>query len=307
MSLLAVFLSLVMFVQYSCWAPVVMAATINFSPTGSGGEGTFIGEVNVSRIGKMKLSNGVVAVNGNVVDVLVSGADLTQKKTVLSGVVYKSKVEGSGSNVKLQGQCFFTSGSGLVEIDDPNAEELIDLVDGGVVSGHITALNHEECEVETKSGKRRLAMAMVSKIRSPRAWAFTIPIALGAAVATGTAFSGSANQCTFNATMTTKVASGASKTSTSKASHDADAPKAQKPPKEPKQPGEGPNIAKIMIITGILLGVAAAIAVPIAVACGTSGGGRNNDAQNQAALTNYLILRQRAAQPPPSPPPSSGP
>lgn len=296
---LAIFLSFVMFVQYTCWTPMANAATINFSPVGTSGEGTFIGEVDATKIGKLKLSHGVVAVNGSVVDVLVSGADLTQKKTVLSGVVYKSKVQGSGANVKLQGQCFFTSGSGLVEIDDPNCEEMIDLVDGGVVSGHITALNHEECEIETKSGKRRFAMAMVAGIRSPRAWAFTIPIALGEAVAMGTSFSGSSSQCTFTSTAPTKVAA----TTSTKAPEHVKEPKAPKEPKQARQPGEGPNVAKIVIITCILLGIAAAIAVPIAVACSSGGGGNNNDA-NRIALNNFIALRNRPAPPPPPTVPS---
>lgn len=82
---LATLLSVLIFIQFTCWGTPASAATINFTPVGNGSDGTFVGEVVAERIGKLKLDHGVVSVKGNVVDVLVSGADITQKKTVLSG------------------------------------------------------------------------------------------------------------------------------------------------------------------------------------------------------------------------------
>jgi hypothetical protein len=275
------------FIQFTCWGSPASAATINFTPVGSTGDGTFVGEVVAEKIGKLKLDHGVVSVKGNVVEVLVSGADITQKKTVLSGVVCKSRCVGSGKKIKIEGTCFFTGGSKISEIDDPNVEELIDCTDGSVVSGHIIAINHEECEVEQRDGRRRrVPMAIVTKIKSPRCYTFSIPVAAaaGTAIATGTAFSGEGERCTFTAT-----GSGHS-------TPVAKEPKQQKQPKQQSSKGDGPHVGKIVAITCVMLAIACAIAIPIAIAC-SSGGGGNNNAANQVALTNLLRSRQSVPAP----------
>lgn len=285
---LATLLSVLIFIQFTCWGTPASAATINFTPVGNGGDGTFVGEVVAEKIGKLKLDHGVVSVKGNVVDVLVSGADITQKKTVLSGVVYKSRCVGTGKKIKIEGGCFFTSGSKLSEIDDPNVEELIDCTDGSVVSGHIIAINHEDCEVEQRDGKRRrVPMAIVTKIKSPRCYTFSIPVAAaaGTAIATGTAFSGEGERCTFTST------------STGHAAPIAKEPKQQKQPKQQTSSGER-HIGKIVAIACVMAVIACAIAIPIAIAC-SNGGGGNNNAANQVALAN-MLRNQQASVPPPA-------
>lgn len=292
---LATILSALLFIQFTCWGLPAEAATIQFAPAGAAGEGTFVGEVTADKIGKLKLNHGTIAVKGNLVDVLVAGVDPTQKKTVLSGVVYKNRVVGSGSHAKLEGGCFFTSGTAINEIDDPNCEEMIDIADGGVVAGHVVAINHEEVTVEQKNGeRRRIAMATVVKIHSPRAFTFSIAIAAvaGAAIATGTAFSATGDQMSFCPTITAKAA----------APHVAKAPSEGKAAKV-QTSSQGVSAGKICVITAVLLGIATAIAVPVAVGVASGGHHHNNNAANQLAEINFLNSLRRRPEPPPPPPP----
>lgn len=299
MRLISLLLSLLMFLELSFYPLPAGASPVSFAPGAAGVGGSLQGEVPVNKVGKLLLADGVAIFKDNSVDVVGTPPGATQKQNVLSGVCFKVDATGAGTKPSLKGQCYFRSGPGLSQIDDPSQEELIDLVDGGVVSGHIVAINHEEVEVEESGGnRRRFAMGGVKAIRSPRVYSFTVPCVAAAPVTLGTAFSGECTRMTFTPTASGKVA-------------------VAKPPKptQPSQPstpppsasssggGEGWTPKKIILGGAIMCGIACAIALPIAIPLATRG--KNNTRRKREQFINQVnainIIRAQQPRVPSSP------
>jgi hypothetical protein len=296
--LLALLLSLILLID--CGPLAVWAATVNFTPAGTAGAGTMDGEVPVNKVGKLLMSDGVAIFKGTTVDIMGTPAGGTQKQNLLSGVCFKTEST-AGSKPQLKGHCYFRQGPGLATIDDPSAEELIDLVDGGVVSGHIVAINTEEVEIEEHGGnRRRIAMSGVRGIKSPRVYTFVAPCVVPTAVAVGTAFTGECTRMSFNPTWTGKVAA----TPHVKPQQPQQSTVTQTaPPSDPGTGGIHSGVGKVVVGGLVLCGIACAIALPIAIPLATRG--NRNRRRQQEALHQFaavdILTRQRVPPPAPTP------
>jgi hypothetical protein len=281
MQLLSFLLSFVMLFHFLQVPTSVVAATVEFTPSGQGGSGTINAEIPVTKIGKLQITDGTAIIRGNTIDVVGTTPGSTTKQSLVSGVVVKTEVVPSGKTAKLNGIAYFRQGAAIEALGDPNEEELIDVVNGGTVSGHIVSINRDEVEIEDRQNNRRkIAMAQVKAIHSNRALAFTVPIAAAAAIALGTAFTGTAAKASFNTTHSGAV-------------------KAASTPRPVSSGGQGggflgSTLGKVIIGGAIVGGIATAIAVPIYF--GTRNGGRNNERNANLAAQLAIINTIRQSQ-----------
>jgi len=289
-------MSVLMTLDGLCSTLPVSAAMVNYTPKDTKSGGTFEGEVGVKHVGPVKLTGGLAVVRNNVIDVEVPQEGTSVKKTVLSGVMLQSKVQGSGNQAKVSGFVYFRQGPSLTVIDDPDTEELIDIEGGGTVTGKITSINNNEVEIATKTGVKRVGISDVRKMCSPRIYSFVMPLAAQAPISGDQAFQANADQIQFTPTAhpckkrregePTKTASGQPRQCCF----------------EPVAMGKGVEkmpVTKIVAITAVMAAVAAAIAIPIAVAVPLATRNRNKPPVFIPPPNQPPVL----TPPPPPPPP----
>ncbi len=241
------------------------AAAVTYTPKDVKG-GAVDGEVPVNKVGDLLLTDAAAIIKGNVIDVESKDIATGVKKTVLSGVVFNTKVSGSGVQAKVQGYVYFRQGSGISTLDDVDCEEMIDIEDGGVVGGKIVAVNRDELVLSTAAGERRVPVEKIKRICSPRIFSFVMPVVSGQKLDLTQTFQATAKDMKFERT---------TKRCTDKEKKAAQAqgrnPRSccpglalAVPPPRAQQPAQGG--AKIVVIAAIMLAIAAAIAIPIAVA-----------------------------------------
>ncbi|MBI4534283.1 MAG: hypothetical protein HY711_10105 [Candidatus Melainabacteria bacterium] len=300
-------LSVIMVLELTCWPRAASAATVNYAPTGTQGFGVVDGQVPVNKVGELLLADAQVMLKGSVIDVEGVPEGATKKATVLSGVVFNAKVTGTGKSRRLSGYAYFRQGPSLTAIDDPATEEMIDVEDGGVVGGHILAVNHERIEMQTPTGVREVSVEKIRRICSPRIFAFTMPVAVASPVATGQGFQGECSQIKFE-----RTAKACRRTKDDMATDGQKRPRlccigfvaAGARPQEKAQQASQAGIGKIVAITAVMVAVAAAIAIPIAVPIAVANRNRSHGPKPEEALMYYWLTHPA---PPPSPPPASPP
>jgi hypothetical protein len=270
------------------------AAAVTYTPKDVKG-GSVEGSVPVNKVGDLMLTDASAIIKGNVID--VESKDTSGvKKTVLSGVVFKTKVTGTGATAKLTGLAYFRQGTSLGEIDDPEAEELIDIEDGGVVGGKIVAVNRDELVMSTPAGERRVPVDKLKRVCSPKVYSFSMPLVAGAKIDLNQQFQADAKQIKFERTAA-PCTSKQKKAAEAQGRH----PKlcchgflvAVVPPKE------APAVGKIIAITAVMAAVAAAIAIPIAVAVPLGN-------KKKPPPPVFLPPPPKQQPPPPPPPPPRG-
>lgn len=149
-------------------------SAVTFTPGGIKG-GTLDGQVPVSKVGDLVLQDARAVIKGNVIDVESKDPKTGAVETVLSGVVFSTKVSGTGDKAKVTGSAYFRQGSSITALNDVDCEELIDIEDGGLVAGKIIAVNREELVMRTAAGDRHIPVEKIKRICSPRVFTFSMP------------------------------------------------------------------------------------------------------------------------------------
>ncbi len=314
MNLLALLLSLLMAIL----APFsALAATVNYVPGTGGAGGTISTQVPLTKVGKLNIPDGVATLHDHTIDVV--GTLAGTKQNVLSGVVLKADVSVSGSHGKLTGLAYFRQGPGLTAIDDPNAEETIDVKGGRVISGHIVSINRDQVEIVDRSNtNQQVATVDVSTIHSPRAFAFTMGLlaAAGTAISLTSAFTATSAKLSLSPTFVAAkvaavtapktVAPGAGPRGTvspGTTGPGTTSPGTTGPAPTPATGSAGMSLTtKLILATVGVLGVATAIAVPVAVGCATHRAHmrHRHAVEQQQNITAMLLYLQTHQQPAPS-------
>ena len=242
------------------------AAAVTYTPGDVKG-GAVDGEVPVNKVGDLLLTDAAAIIKGNVIDVESKDAATGVKKTVLSGVVFGTKVTGTGAQAKVSGYAYFRQGPGMATIDDSDCEEMIDIEDGGVVGGKIVAVNRDELVLSTGAGERRIPTDKIKRLCSPRVYSFVMPVAAGEKIDLSKAFQGNANNIKFEKT-TKRCSDKEKKAAEKQGRHPRSCCPGFMVAVQPAKPQQATTAAtgKIVLIMAAMLAIAAAIAIPIAVA-----------------------------------------
>ena len=275
MQLISLLMALLLVFHWLNPQVAALAATVSYTPGATATTGSIDAEIPVTKVGKLLIPDGMAIIKDTTIDVMGTPSGAASKQNLLSGVVVKVEVTATGKTGKLSGLAYFRQGPGLAAIDDPNAEELIDTTDGGVVAGHIVSINRDEVEIEERNGnRRRIAMANIKAFHTPRGFGFVIPVAATAAIGAGS-FTATATKMTMSPTGGGKAVV------------------AKQPPSQPGPSGGSFPWLKVILGALVVGGVATAITLPIVL---TVGGGHNDNGQKNAQLANILFLQQAAQQ-----------
>lgn len=279
------------------WSLSALAATISYDR--SANTTSIQGRLDAKRIGKVKLDKTAVVMSGNKVDIIFETADLTEKvpdnQKILTGTTCKTTFEGHNTEGSVTGLLLLEGGTSLTELDTPGTTDVVKLTDGSSYTGRIISCTEKYLQIQTDISSRTVDVSNIAEISSPRVYKFSIQARTSTDMTGKTKIVADASEITFTPTMTVKAET---KTTTTA--------KAEKPAKTETASAEKPASSmsrrkKIIILGAIgMCLIATAIAVPIAVACGTSGGSNNSQRANeQLALINFLRLRQAQAAPAP--------
>ncbi len=277
MKLLRVFLSLVTLANFSLIGSTAVAGTLSIE-SGSISKA----EANVQSLGKLQFGKARAEITDNRMDVLLTVVDLAtgrlKEEKSLTGLILTSKTTGEGSQRILTGGVYFDGGLKLFELDT-TSPEYVKTTSGQKYIGKIIQVSRVQLSVETALGTEDFLISDLLEIHSPRFFQFAIPVA----EVTGEAmtFTGQAEEMSF----TTAPEAAATEI--------AVAEPAKISPTLPTDKHHMSKKAKIITIAVLGCVIATAIAVPIAVACGTSRGSNNQQRTLEAmAWQQFLSLRR---------------
>lgn len=287
MKLLRVLLSLAILAQVTFLVPPALAGTASIKSDS-------ISELdaNVQSLGNMQFGKARAVISDNRIDILFTVVDLKtgrlQEEKSLTGLVLFSGTYGQGGSRILTGGAYFDGGRELSKLLS-DATEYVKTTSGQKVTGRISQVSRIQLSVETTSGSEEFLISDLAEIHSPRFFQFSIPIA--EATGSDATFTGQSEEITFNTATEIPNAKPATKPSPEPAEPtiSSDKPAIASDPQKTNKPHMS---KKAKVVSLVVLGcvIATAIAVPIAVACGTSGGGNNNQQRTMQtfALQQFL-------------------
>jgi hypothetical protein len=153
-----------------------LAAQVIYTPPSASGGGALVAKLPMDKLGSIALPHGRAAINGNDIELTIVPEYQFDRRTILNGFAFNTKITASEKQTLISGIAYFNDGEWLRYIDDEKAYDILQ-TDQGEVTGKITGFDNNELQVDMADGThRQIASASVSDIRSPRAFAFTVPI-----------------------------------------------------------------------------------------------------------------------------------
>lgn len=171
--------------------PDALAGNVSYTSANADTQARLNGEADVKHIGSMAVAGGHARINGDAIDVVFSKSDPSKKtlskteavtsaadsgEAEIQGVVVDTQQTGDDHNRTISGLVFFTSGSGLNDIDNPKMQEVITLKDGTVYKGHIKHCTSADCTVISKRGEQDVRTRDIASIKSPRAYRMSLEL-----------------------------------------------------------------------------------------------------------------------------------
>jgi hypothetical protein len=252
---------------------------------------------NTSSVGDLSVLHGEVVIRKqHTIDIRVPQAGTGVKKTALSGAIFSANLVPHGKTCTVSGLAYFSQGSSMTAVDDPDCEELISVEGGETVQGRIVSINHEVVTINTNGQTREIPVRQIKRICSPRVYKFAMTVPAGADPANI-----SASSANIRFTETTHRCK--------KNEQQAAAPNDKHPVTKNKRrccggalpvthQGLSPQ-AKITLIGISMIGIATAIALPIAL--GVSG--RKGNKPPPFIFPPQTTPPSETPPPPPPPPP----
>ena len=170
-------LSFLISVQCIAYPLSALAAQVNYTPGGTGtAYGAVVTKIPLDKLGSITLPRGRAYINGNQIEVTIIPEYQFDRRTILSGLTFNTRVVPSEKQNLISGIAYFNDGEWLEYIDDQKAPDLLQ-TDQGFVSGRITGIDNDHMQIDMHDGTRReIPLASISDIRSPRAFLFTVPL-----------------------------------------------------------------------------------------------------------------------------------
>lgn len=163
--------------------------------------GSFEGEVPIKQIGPLLLPKAVVQFRGSDVNVLAVPDWLFDRNVVLSGTLVNAQIEVKNKTTNLRGLVYFSGGLWLTNLGSSNAIDVIDTVSGEQLRGRIRAsLDNAFAFKPEDRPMRKLALAEIKSINSPRAYIFLVPTESGKVVPSSNSLQFDSNTISFAST-----------------------------------------------------------------------------------------------------------
>lgn len=252
---------------------VTQAATLNYTPVPGHESGLMQGEAPISKVGKLKLDQGIARINGNKVDIIEGSGDGGQ--TLLSGVLISPNLDAKGKQAKYEALAYFQDGSALKTIADPASNEQVELTDKSLVTGKIDSINNDSIVVQTENGSQIVKLDQVAEIRSPKLYKTTLIAQADSTIEPGTPFVAQAIQTNSVPVVKPDVII-----------HEKVAAPPTVVATPPRRSILGPLLATLLGAAAI----ATAIAVPLGVCLG--GGGNDNRIGDLLTYQAFLNLQR---------------
>ncbi len=131
-------------------------------------------------VGSLQMSEGLAIIKDNKIMVLSDARDPV-REAELTGEVLNRHTVTDGAGTAIHGLAFFNNGPSLPVLDDVKTQDSVELVSGTTVGGHIQSADAEIVLLKTAQGLQSFRSDQIASIKSPRAFAFTIPIESDAA------------------------------------------------------------------------------------------------------------------------------
>ena len=144
------------------------------SPTAASDTGTIKGNAAIKAIGLLHLSEGKVVMEQNQIAVLSDVADPIAEAELV-GTIIDIHTTSSATGDTIQGMAIFTKGFSLPAIDSPHEKESIKGTDGVERIGRIVDVTPKILRIKTPAGVQAIPVKYISEIKSPRAFAFSLP------------------------------------------------------------------------------------------------------------------------------------
>lgn len=271
MKTLATFLCALLALQISC-SPV-WAGTFSYTPAPTESIGTFKGQAPVNKVGQVYGSDLAVFINGPMME--VQQGDGSARKTIASGVVFKTQVKQTTKGNQLCGFWYCRSGDRQSDVlgKDAGHRDIVDTADGDRLIGTITSVDRDELTITDVNGKEHRVSTRQIEVRSPKVLAFSCFLKGVDSVDLTKSFQADVERISFNATFDKSLAKQSEKRQKQKV----------------VSSGEGWSTKKKIIVFSLVgLAIATAIAVPIAVAVPVANHQRMVRNERRSATNAFL-------------------
>jgi len=150
------------------------AGVASFTPSDTNpNSGTISGDASIKAVGALHLSEGKVIMQQNQITVL-SDAEDSMADAELQGSIIDAHTEKDGN---VHGIVIFTRGYSLPALEDARAVESIKGTDGNQRAGIIVDATPKMLRIKTGLKVQAIPTKYITSITSPRAFAFSIPVA----------------------------------------------------------------------------------------------------------------------------------
>lgn len=154
---------------------------------------------NLTRIGPLHMSEGVVLIRANEMVILSDQMDPLNEAELSGAIVNLRSVEDLTGH-STRGTSIFFKGASLAALDDGRLLEQVELASGVVLEGRIIAVTNSTIHMKIKRLTKVIAQDQVKSIKSPRAFQFSLQPA-------DRTVANSPNNTTFEPTLGSGVAS----------------------------------------------------------------------------------------------------
>lgn len=136
--------------------------------------------VRTDAIGVLKVPNGSVKIQGDVVSVSAIPDWLFDRHVVLTGKLLNHRIEPStqgSTSVSISGLIYFLNGDWINSLPDQRVRDSVTMNDGSIQSGRLRSINEDTVDFQIVTGQvRQLKISEIGSIDSPRAFSFTWPV-----------------------------------------------------------------------------------------------------------------------------------
>jgi hypothetical protein len=173
----------------------VFASRLTFAPQTKDAPPVLSTTLPVARLGRLTVPGGVISIDSNAVEVTAVPEGLFDSRMVLSGVVVTASAAGSRGVVR--GQIYFFGGPWLNYLSLKPTFEIVEKIDGTLVSGQIVEGSEKDLTVRAADGSlTTVPFTDIINVESPRAQNFLVPF-VGRSAAASVISMGEASEIRF--------------------------------------------------------------------------------------------------------------
>lgn len=170
--------------QYTALTQSVFAG-VTYTPVPGHDTGTINGQLPVTHMDKLGVSQGTVSFQGNNFQIVSDGGSTPQ----LFGVLMNGQMDTTGKHAKYNAVAFLQGGNALNKMVRSSGDDTVTLKDQQEVTGTIKDIDAQKVTIATAGGTRELDVKTIADIDSPRMANLTLLADASSTVEPGQSFS----------------------------------------------------------------------------------------------------------------------